>query len=67
MYNNGRKTNVSEAIRDLPALYLMRMKYSTLAKLEKKIKREVECSQLALRWVQGIKRIKRLKEGGYHG
>ena len=54
MYHNERKTNVSEAIRDLPALYLMGLKYSTLVKLEKKIKREVERSQLALRWVQGI-------------
>ncbi|MBQ8436020.1 MAG: hypothetical protein IJX20_00050 [Alphaproteobacteria bacterium] len=68
MNSSKRKTNVSEAIREIPAMYLMELKFSTLTKLEKKIKQEVDRSTLALRWVQGIKRIKRAKNiGGYNG
>lgn len=69
MNNSKRKTNVSEAIRENPAMYfLMELKFSTLNKLEKKIKQEVDRSTLALRWVQGIKHIKRAKDiGGYNG
>ena len=49
-------------------MYLMELKFSTLNKLEKKIKQEIDRSTLALRWVQGIKRIKRAKDiGGYNG
>lgn len=68
MNNSKRKINVTEAIREIPAMYLMELKFSTLNKLEKKIKQEIDRSTLALRWVQGIKRIKRAKDiGGYNG
>ena len=42
MNNSKRKTNVTEAIREIPAMYLMELKYSTLNKLEKKIKQEID-------------------------
>lgn len=66
--SNRKQSRISDIIREIPVVYLMELKFSTLEKLEKKLKREVDYSALALKWIQGIKQIKKAsKDGGYHG
>lgn len=58
----------TEEIRQIPVRYLLDLEMSALDKLEKKIKDEVRRTRLALKWIRGIKCIKKAsKDGGYHG
>lgn len=61
-------TYVTEDIRRIPVLYLLELKMSTLDCLEKKVRDEVRRTNLALKWIRGIKSIKRAsKNGGQNG
>lgn len=49
---------VTEDIRQIPVVYLLNLETKMLNELEKKVRDEVRRTSLALKWVQGIKRIK---------
>lgn len=51
-----------EKIRKLPILYLIGLTDRKLQKIERKIQKEFSRAQLALKWIQGIRRIKKIKE-----
>lgn len=60
----------TEEIRGIPVVYLLNLEMSMLDELEKKVRDEVRRTSLALKWVQGVKRIKsasRDDNGGRHG
>lgn len=59
-YNQNRPTY--ERIRKLPALTLMNMSWDELKKIEKDIKQEMNRATMALKWIQGIQRVKQSKE-----
>lgn len=66
--SNRKQNRISDIIREIPVMYLMELKFSTLDKLEKKLKREVDYAALALKWIQGIKQVKKAsKDGEQHG
>lgn len=60
---------VTEDIRQIPVVYLLNLETKMLNELEKKVRDEVRRTSLALKWVQGIKRIKHTysSNGGYNG
>ena len=63
-------TYATEEIRAIPVVYLLNLEMSMLDELEKKVRDEVRRTSLALKWVQGVKRIKsasRDDNGGCHG
>lgn len=62
---NTEKTPVYEEIRAVPALFLLKLSDSELARIEGRIAEEIERANLSLKWVRGIRGIK--KSGGYHG
>ena len=49
---------VTEEIRQIPVVYLLNLETEMLDELEKKVRDEVRRTSLALKWVQGVKRIK---------
>lgn len=51
-----------ESVRKIPVIKLLQMSEWQLKRLEKRIKNEVFRAQLALKWIQGIRRIKKIKE-----
>ena len=51
-----------ERIRKLPVLTLLGLDWAELKQLEQDIKHEIDRATLALKWVQGIQRIKSRKE-----
>lgn len=55
-----------EKIRNLPVLYLIGLTDETLQKIERKIHKEFLRAQLALKWIQGIRQVKKHK-GGQNG
>ena len=60
----------TEEIRGIPVVYLLNLEMSMLDELEKKVRDEVRRTSLALKWVQGVKRIKSASKddnGGRHG
>lgn len=59
-YNQNRPTY--ERIRKLPALTLINMSWDELKKIEKDIKQELNRVTMALKWIQGIQRVKQSKE-----
>ncbi|MBE6446508.1 MAG: hypothetical protein E7021_03810 [Alphaproteobacteria bacterium] len=59
-YNQNRTTY--ERIRKLPALTLINMSWDELKKIEKDIKQELNRVTMALKWIQGIQRVKQSKE-----
>jgi hypothetical protein len=61
---------VTEEIRQIPVVYLLNLETEMLDELEKKVRDEVRRTSLALKWVQGVKRIKMATKddnGGRHG
>lgn len=56
-----------EFIRSIPVFNLLEMPDKKLDQFEKQIKREVARAQLALRWIQGVKKLKSQKTGGGNG
>lgn len=60
---------VTEDIREIPIIYLLNLETKMLDELEKKVQNEVKRTSLALKWVQGIKRIKHIYNcnGGNNG
>jgi hypothetical protein len=61
---------VTEEIRQIPVVYLLNLETEMLDELEKKVRDEVRRTSLALKWVQGVKRIKFASiddNGGRHG
>lgn len=67
MYNNERKTYVTEIIREIPAISLISLPLDKLNEMENEIHAEIHRTRLALRWIQGVKRIKAAKNGGGDG
>lgn len=68
MKKHKQITYVTEEIRQIPVIYLIDLEMSALDKIEKQIKDEVRRTQLALKWIQGIKQIKMAsKDGGANG
>ena len=59
-YNQNRPTY--ERIRKLPAMTLINMSWDELKKIEKDIKQELNRVTMALKWIQGIQRVKQSKE-----
>lgn len=59
-YNQNRPTY--ERIRKLPVLTLINMSWDELKKIEKDIKQELNRVTMALKWIQGIQRVKQSKE-----
>ena len=51
-----------ERIRKLPVLTLIKMSWDELKKIEKDIKQEMNRATMALKWIQGIQRVKQSKE-----
>ncbi len=63
-----RSSFITEEISQIPVIYLIDLEMSALEKLEKQIKNEVHRTQMALKWIQGIKQIKMAsKDGGANG
>lgn len=59
---------VTEEISQIPVVYLLDLEMSALDKIENQIKSEVRRTKLALKWIQGIKNIKKAsKDGGQYG
>lgn len=50
---------IFETIRRVPVLALLELEEKQLNHLEKEINREVQRAKLALKWVQGIQRVKK--------
>ena len=67
MHNNERKTYVTEIIREMPAISLISLPLHKLNEMENEIYSEIRRTRLALRWIQGVKRIKSIQNGGYNG
>lgn len=67
MYNNERKTYVTEIIREMPAISLISLPLDKLNEMENEIHSEIHRTKMALRWIQGVKRIKAAKNGGGDG
>ena len=59
-YNQNKPTY--ERIRKLPALSLISMSWDELKQIEREIKQEMNRVTLALKWIQGIQRVKQSKE-----
>lgn len=59
-YNQNKPTY--ERIRKLPALTLINMSWDELKQIEREIKQEINRVTLALKWIQGIQRVKQSKE-----
>ena len=59
---------ITEEISQIPVVYLIELEMAALDKLENQIKDEVRRTPLALKWIQGIKCIKKAsKDGGRYG
>lgn len=70
MFTKEKYTYVTEEVREIPAVYLINLEMSMLDELEKKVRDEVRRTSLALKWVQGVKRIKLASkddDGDRHG
>lgn len=70
MFTEEKYTYITEEIRAISAVYLLNLETEMLDELEKKVRDEVRRTSLALKWVQGVKRIKMATKddnGGRHG
>lgn len=70
MFTREKYTYATEEIRGIPVVYLLNLEMAMLNELEKKVRDEVHRTSLALKWVQGVKRIKLASkddDGGRHG
>lgn len=68
MIKRKRNNFITEEISKIPVVYLIDLEMSALDKLENQIKDEVRRTRLALKWIQGIKDIKKAsKDGGLNG
>ena len=70
MFTKEKYTYVTEEVRAIPVVYLLNLETEMLDELEKKVRDEVRRTSLALKWVQGVKRIKMATKddnGGRHG
>lgn len=63
----SKEKPVYEQIRKIPVFELLKMEMQRLDKFEKDIKREAWRAQLALRWIQGVKKLKREGKGANNG
>lgn len=54
----NRNIPTYERIRKIPAILLIHKRWDELKQIEKEIKKESDRSLLALKWIQGILRIK---------
>ena len=70
MFTEEKYPYVTEEVRAIPVVYLLNLETEMLDELEKKVRDEVRRTSLALKWVQGVKRIKMATKddnGGRHG
>ena len=70
MFTEEKYTYVTEEVRGIPVVYLLNLETEMLDELEKKVRDEVRRTSLALKGVQGVKRIKMATKddnGGRHG
>ena len=70
MFTEEKYTYITEEVRAIPVVYLLNLETEMLDELEKKVRDEVRRTSLALKWVQGVKRIKMATKddnGGWHG
>ena len=61
---------VTDEIQSIPVVYLINLEMRMLDELEKRVRDEIRRTNLALKWVQGIKRIKlasKDNKGVHHG
>lgn len=61
-----RQKPTYEEIRNIPVLALLEMNDYTLKRLERDIQKELNRAHLALKWIKGVRRIKRT-QGGQNG
>lgn len=60
--------SATEEIRGIPVIYLLNFEMEALNELERKLKEELQRTQLAIKWIKGIKQIKLAsKDGGANG
>lgn len=68
MFHRNKKHYVTAEIRKIPVAYLLNLEMTALDELEKRIEEEGKRSELARKWVAGLKRIKQtLKKGDGDG
>ena len=70
MFTEEKYAYITEEVRTIPVVYLLNLETEMLDELEKKVRDEVRRTSLALKWVQGVKRIKMATKddnGGRHG
>jgi len=68
MFQRKRKKYVTAEIRRIPVAYLLNLEMSALDELEQRVAEEEKRSNLAGKWIKGLKRVKQsLKEGGKDG
>lgn len=68
MFHRDKKHYVTAEIRKIPVAYLLNLEMTALDELEKRVAEEEKRSNLAGKWIQGLKRVKQtLKEGGGDG
>lgn len=61
-------TYITEEIRQIPVVCLLDLEMTTLNIIEDRIRDEVRRTSLALKWIRGIKCIKKAsKKGGRNG
>ncbi|MBR2922026.1 MAG: hypothetical protein IKC10_01755 [Alphaproteobacteria bacterium] len=58
MFHRDKKHYVTAEIRKIPVAYLLNLEMTALDELEKRIEEEGKRSELARKWVAGLKRIK---------
>ena len=58
MFTKNNKTSVTEEISRIPVKYLLNLEMRALDQLEKRLKAETQRSAIALKSIQGIKRLR---------
>lgn len=58
MFTKNDKASITEEIERIPVKYLLNLEMGALDQLEKRLKAEVQRSTIALKSIQGIKRLR---------
>lgn len=64
MKNKKHFVSVTEEIRNIPVVHLLKLEMFMLEMLEDRLRAEAKRTNLAIQWVQGIKRIKMATKDG---
>ncbi len=58
---------IYEKIRKIPVYMLLKMEAREIKRFEKNIRREIARAELALRWLQGVKKLKQRNKEEFYG